>query len=130
MIIHYVPKVYLKQWSDDGLNVWAYRLWFPTRMFLNGITVLWIKLRSYEICILKLKMKKKLTKFEKWLEFEFENPVQESIRKVLNDNLFSRDWELLASFLGAQDMRTPQSYLESTERWERTLPDLMQKNFR
>jgi len=35
--------------------------WFPTRMFLNGITVLWIILRSYEICILKLKTKKKLT---------------------------------------------------------------------
>ncbi len=76
----------------------------------------------------EIENEEEIDEFEKWLESEFESPVQESIRKVLKDNpLSSRDWEQLASFLGAQDLRTPQSYLESTERWKRTLPDLMEK---
>ena len=125
---HYVPKVYLKQWSDDSLHVWAYRL-----LVSNENVPEWQHRSMDKTAFLRdlyteIENGEEIDEFEKWLEFEFENPVQKSIRKVLKDNpLSSRDWELLASFLGAQDMRTPQSYLESTERWERTLPDLMQK---
>jgi hypothetical protein len=125
---HYVPKVYLKQWSDDGLHIWAYRL-----LVSNENVHEWDHRSMEKTAFLRdlyteIENEEEIDEFEKWLEFEFETPLQESIRKVLNDNpLSSRDWELLANFLGAQDMRTPQSYLESTERWERTLPDLMQK---
>jgi hypothetical protein len=125
---HYVPKVYLKQWSDDGLHVWAYRL-----LVSNENVPEWNHRSMDKTAFLRdlyteIENEEEIDEFEKWLEFEFENPVQESIRKVLKDNpLSSRDWELLASFLCAQDMRTPQSYLESTERWEEYLPDLMQK---
>ncbi len=125
---HYVPKVYLKQWSDDSLHVWAYRL-----LVSNENVPEWQHRSMDKTAFLRdlyteIENGEEIDEFEKWLEFEFENPVQKSIRKVLKDNpLSSRDWELLASFLGAQDTRTPQSYLESTERWERTLPDLMQK---
>ena len=46
----------------------------------------------------------------------------------MKDNSLSAiDWERLASFLGAQDVRTPSSYLESMERWEKTLPNRMQE---
>jgi hypothetical protein len=125
---HYVPKVYLKQWSDDSLHVWAYRL-----LVSNENVPEWQHRSMDKTAFLRdlyteIENGKEIDEFEKWLESEFENPIKESIEKVLEDNpLSSRDWELLASFLGAQDMRTPQSYLESTERWERTLPDLMQK---
>jgi len=125
---HYVPKVYLKQWSDDSLHVWAYRL-----LVSNENVPEWQHRSMDKTAFLRdlyteIENGEEIDEFEKWLEFEFESPVQKSIRKVLKDNpLSSRDWELLATFLGAQDMRTPQSYLESTERWERTLPDLMQK---
>jgi hypothetical protein len=123
---HFVPQLYLKQWSDDGVHIWAYRIlvshdnvpewdYRPIRgvayqrdlytSFVNG---------------------KEVDDFEKWLEEEFEKPAQESIRKILRDNhLSSLDWERLASFLGAQDVRTPLSYIESTERWEKTLPNLL-----
>jgi hypothetical protein len=40
----------------------------------------------------EIENEEEIDEFEKWLEFEFENPVQESIRKVLKDNpLSSRD---------------------------------------
>lgn len=125
---HYVPKVYLKQWSDDSLHVWAYRLLVSNENVPDWQHRSMDKTAFLRDLYTEIENGEEIDEFEKWLEFEFENPVQKSIRKVLKDNpLSSRDWELLASFLGAQDVRTPQSYLESTERWERTLPDLMQK---
>ncbi|MBA3073528.1 MAG: DUF4238 domain-containing protein [Anaerolineae bacterium] len=125
---HYVPKLYLKQWSDDGLHIWAYRL-----LVSNENVPEWYHRSLEKTAFLRdlyteIENEEEIDEFEKWLESEFENPVQESIRKVLKDNpLSSGDWEKLASFLGAQDLRTPQSYLESTDRWKRTLPDLMEK---
>jgi hypothetical protein len=124
---HYVPQLYLKQWSNDGLQVWAYRIlvshdkvpeWNPRSIS---------KVAYLRDLYTEIEDGKEVDEFEKWLEAEFENPVQESIRKVLKDNpLSSLDWERLASFLGAQDVRTPLSYIESTERWEKNLPNLLQ----
>ncbi|MAT97414.1 MAG: hypothetical protein CL608_09755 [Anaerolineaceae bacterium] len=125
---HYVPKIYLKQWSNDGLHVSAYRL-----LVSHKNVPLW-QSRSIDKVTFRrdlyteIENGEEVDKFEKWIAAEFENPVKETIKKVLKDNPLSRrDWERLACFLGAQDVRTPLSYLESTERWERTLPDLMQK---
>ncbi|MCB8966453.1 MAG: DUF4238 domain-containing protein [Ardenticatenaceae bacterium] len=125
---HYVPKVYLKQWSDDGLHIWAYRL-----LVSHKNVPLW---RSHSIdqvafrrnLYTEIESGEEVDEFEKWLQSEFENPIKETIKKILKDNPLSKtDWDRLSSFLGAQDIRTPLSYMELTERWERTLPDLMQK---
>jgi len=124
---HYVPQLYLKQWSNDGLQVCAYRILVshdkvPEWSYRSISQVAYLRDLYTEI-----EDGEEVDEFEKWLETEFETPVQESIRKVLKDNpLSSLDWERLASFLGAQDVRTPLNYLESTERWEKTLPNLLQ----
>jgi len=124
---HYVPQLYLKQWSNDGLQVWTYRI-----LVSHDKVPEWTCRSISQVAYLRdlyteIENGEEVDEFEKWLESEFENPVQESIRKVLKDNpLSSLDWDRLASFLGAQDVRTPLNYLESTERWEKTLPDLLQ----
>ena len=123
---HFVPQLYLKQWSNDGLQVWAYRILVshekvPEWSYRSISQVAYLRDLYTEI-----ENGVEVDDFEKWLESEFENPVQESIRKVLKDNPLSvLDWERLASCLGAQDVRTPLSYLESTERWEKTLPNIL-----
>ena len=123
---HFVPQLYLRQWSDDGLSVWAYRLlvshqkvpeWSPRS--ISKVAYLRDLYTLHE-------NGEEVDDFERWIESEFENPVQESIRKILKDNPLSPlDWERLACFLGAQDVRTPLSYLESAERWGKTLPELL-----
>ncbi len=123
---HYVPQLYLKQWSDGGLQVWAYRILVSNKNVpewsLRSISRVAYQRDLYT----EIEDGEEVDEFEKWLGTEFENPVQESIRKVLKDNPLSvLDWERLASFLGAQDVRTPLSYLESTERWEKRLPEIL-----
>lgn len=124
---HYVPQMYLKQWSNDGLQVWAYRI-----LVSHDNVPKWTRRSISQVAYFRdlytdIKDGEEIDEFEKWLEAEFENPAQESIRKVIKDNpLSSLDWERLAKFLGAQDMRTPLNYLESTERWNNTLPHLLQ----
>lgn len=124
---HYVPQLYLKQWSNDGLQVWAYRI-----LVSHDKVPEWRHRSISQVAYLRdlyteIEDGEEVDEFEKWLESEFENPVQESLRKVLKDNPLSPlDWDRLASFLGAQDVRTPLNYLKSTERWKKTLPNLLQ----
>lgn len=124
---HFVPQLYLKQWSDDGTHIWSYRI-----LVSHEKVPKWssrpISEVAYQRDLYTTNINgKEVDEFEKWLEREFENPVQESIKKVLNDeDLSTLDWERLATFLGAQDVRTPLGYLESMERWRKTLPQLLQ----
>src|SRR5262245_19597065 len=124
---HFVPQLYLKQWSDDGIHIWSYRILVShkkvqewSRLPISGV--------AYQRDLYTTYVNGgEVDEFEKWLEQEFESPVQESIKKVLKDEgLSTLDWERVATFLGAQDVRTPLSYLESMERWRKTLPDLVQ----
>ena len=124
---HFVPQLYLKQWSDDGIHIWSYRILVShekvqewTRLPISGV--------AYQRDLYTTSVNgDEVDEFEKWLEREFENPVQESLNKVLKDEVLTTlDWERLATFLGAQDVRTPLSYLEATERWRKTLPRLME----
>lgn len=126
---HFVPQFYLKQWSDDGIHIWAYRI------LVSHINVPEWNYRSIDrVANLRdlytvHEDGKDIDDFEKWLEVNFENPVSNSLSKVLKDNPLSAvDWERLAMFLGAQDVRTPLNYLESAERWEKTLPELLKTN--
>jgi hypothetical protein len=54
------------------------------------------------------------------------NPGRWILQKAIQGHdLSSEEWAVLGRFVAAQDLRTPTSYLEMKERWERTLPDLM-----
>ena len=125
---HFVPQLYLKQWSDDGIHIWAYRILVSHENVpewdyrpISGVAYQRDLYTSYD-------NGQEVDDFEKWLETEFENPVQGSIMKVLKGKRLSGiDWEHLAMFLGAQDVRTPLSYLKSMERWNKSLPKLLEK---
>lgn len=78
---HYIPKVYLKQWSDDGLHVWAYRL-----LVSNENVPEWHHCSMDNTAFLRdlyteIENEEEIDEFEKWLEFEFENPVQDNKMK-------------------------------------------------
>ena len=124
---HFVPQLYLKQWSEDGNWIWVYRILVSHKNVpmwnlrpIRGVA-------SHRDLYTTLSNGSEIDEFERWIESEYEQPAQEAIEKVIhNKPLTSIDWERLALFLAAQDVRTPTSYLESMERWENTLPDLLQ----
>lgn len=128
---HFVPQLYLKQWSEDGKRIWAYRL-----LASNRRVPLW-ELRSIRGIGFQRDLYteyvngQEVDEFEKWMESEYEMPAQDALNKVIHDKpLTTVDWERLALFLAAQDVRTPTSYLESKTRWENTLPNLLENTLK
>jgi hypothetical protein len=66
--------------------------------------------------------------FEKWLEHEYETPAASALqRAVTDDRLSPEDWQHLVRFAAAQDLRTPARLLESMQRWNSSLPPLLDK---
>jgi len=69
----------------------------------------------------------KLMKLNNGLIHEFEAPAKLVISKIVSEGRLSPDdWIILIRFLAAQDVRTPSRLSESLERWDTTLPDLIQ----
>lgn len=116
---HFVPQFYLKKWSKNGTHIWAYRT-----LVSHQSNPEW-KLRAIRGVAFQrdlytsIENGEEIDEFERWIESNYEQPVQESIQKVIkNKNLTNLDWECLALFVAAQDVRTPTSYLESMKRWK------------
>jgi hypothetical protein len=124
---HFVPQLYPKQWSDNRSRIWGYRILVPhqnvEKWTLRAIRGVAFQRDLYT----SISKGREVDEFEKWLEAEFETPVQNSIARVVQEKpLKQSDWKQLIRFLAAQDVRTPANYLESMERWRNTLPDLLE----
>lgn len=124
---HFVSQLYLKNWGDKKKRIWSYRLLVPHENFpkwkllpIGGVA---FQRDLYTV----ISSGHEDDTFERWLETEFETPVRESLLKVVNEKkLNNLDWNRLALFLAAQDVRTPTNYFETTERWIRKLPSLLE----
>ncbi len=123
---HFVSQFYLKQWSDDGTNVWSYRILAPHQEMrkwdLKPISGVAFQQDLYTQRV----NGKEADDFEKWMKDEFEDPTLEPIKKILNGtSLTALDMNRLVMFLAAQAVRTPSSYIEAIEEWEKTLPRIL-----
>lgn len=123
---HFVPATYLKRWSHDGARVWMYRL------LVSHENVPPWKERSirgigyHRHLYTRLVGGAESDEFERWLGEEIEAPAEEALEKVTAERrLSSEDWRRLIRFIAAQHVRTPARYVESIERWNRTVPELV-----
>ena len=124
---HFVSQMYLKNWGDTKNYIWSYRLLIPNERFpkwkhlpIGGVA---FQRDLYTV----ISDGHEEDTFERWLEAEFESPAQDAISKVVKNRKLSLvDWNRLALFLAAQDVRTPVNYIESTQRWQKELPKLLQ----
>ena len=122
---HYVPKLYLKQWSHEGL-IPTYRLLVPNekvplwkRQSLKGIAY---RQHLYTYLV----GQEETDKFERWLDSEFENPAEEAIRRVVHEErLEPEHWRRLVRFAGALDVRTPAQLRRFIIRQKVTLQELI-----
>jgi hypothetical protein len=123
---HFVPQSYLRRWSNDGHNIFCYRLLVPDRNFPE-----WenrpIKGVAYQKDLYTyIKNKSEIDEYEHWLEKNIETPSVEAIEHVrCSDKLTLLDWEKLILLFAAQDVRTPANYRETIVRWQKQLPGLM-----
>jgi hypothetical protein len=110
---HYVPQKYLKGWSEDNRTVWAYRLLVPRPDYQvwkrHPITGLLYLTDLYTTA----SETGESDAFERWINTEIETPAAEPLEKVrANKSLTPADWEKLALYFGALDLRTPTRYVE------------------
>ncbi len=126
---HFVSQMYLRNWGDSKNYIWSYRLLVPNERFPN-----WKHLPIGGVAFQRdlytvISNGQEEDTFERWIESEFETPAKVSLSKVVkNRKLTSLDWNRLALFLAAQDVRTPINYIESTERWHKELPKLLENS--
>lgn len=124
---HYVPRTYLRRWADTNGQLWVYRLLVP-----HAGSAEWRSASSKGVAFRQHLYTRAIAdgltdQIEHWLESEFEFPAAEALQKVWDGaRLTSQDWEKLARFLAAQDVRTPARMVEILDRMTTTLPDLMQ----
>jgi hypothetical protein len=118
---HYVPKLYLKQWSKEG-KISTYRLLVPSASY-----PLWIDQRLKGIAYqshlyTSVAGLGASDEIEKWLGREFESPAQEAISLAINNQRMSPEhWNRLTRFAVAQDLRTPARLKEFLARQRGTL---------
>lgn len=128
---HFVPQLYLKYWGDNKKQIWTYQLLVPHKQFPNWKRIPISVAASQRDLYTVISKGQENDNFERWIDSEFENPVQESLLKVFtNKKLATHDWNRLALFLAAQDVRTPSNYFETIERWNKELPKLLEKSLK
>lgn len=128
---HYVPCVYLKQWASSCGRVWTYRL-----LVSHPKVPLW-KLSSprgvayHKHLYTQVVAGEETDEIERWLDSEFEAPVEEALQKATSDaRLTPEDWKRLVRFLASQDVRTPAWFAEQAKRWHATLPNFIESTLR
>ena len=124
---HYIPQFYLKNWSQDGVSIFAYSLLVP-----DSRIPYWSRKRIKSTAVwndfyTRNEGKKEIDDFEKWFDREFESPV----KMVFNDLLKSRNLDedkskKLSRFVGAQYLRTPARLNDLMARWRTEMPQLVE----
>jgi len=126
---HFVPQGYLRNWSDDGVNVLAYRTLVPhervpdwTPRSIRGIAF------RRDLYTQVDRQGNESDAFEQWMATEIETPALAAIDRAIHGRrLAPDDWKHLSLFYAAQDVRTPSNFLECMERWREDLPGLIQR---
>ena len=122
---HYVPKLYLKQWANNG-KIPTYRL-----LVQNENVPLWREqslkgIAYHQHLYTYLAGQEETDEFERWLDSEFENPAEEAIRRVVREErLFPEHWRRLVRFAAALDVRTPARLRQFIRNQNETLEALM-----
>jgi len=124
---HYVPRSYLKRWEADDRRVWTYRI-----LVSNSNVPKWKAYSTKGIAYhshlyTRIVGGEETDEIERWLDSEYENPVEPIIEMVLAQRkMCPKDWTTLIKYMASQDVRTPARLLESLKMQEKTMPDIMQ----
>ena len=120
---HYVPELYLKQWSNDGIFISTFRILVSTNKVKKWESKSIGKIAYFTDLYTRYCSDGETDEIENWFSDEFETPVGDSITKAVSgSSLKPSDWENLIKFVAAQYVRTPARMQEWFTRWETQMP--------
>lgn len=124
---HFVPKLYLKQWAQNG-RIPTYRLLVSNEAVPEWRDLSLSKIAFREHLYTYATAKEETDEFEHWLAEEFENPAVDAIERVVREQrLTPEHWRRLVRFAVAQEVRTPAWFKRFVARQHAQLPSLMQE---
>ena len=124
---HYIPQMYLKNWSSDNKKIWQKKL-----LVSNENIPEWQKVSidntAYQTDLYSNAFLG--DRIERMFDKSYEEPAKNPIEKLINGlRLTMQDWEKLIYFVGAQSLRTPARYFKSSERMKQILPQILEDTF-
>lgn len=120
---HYVPELYLKNWSRDGNTIYSYRLLVSTNKVKKWNLKSIKETAFFTDLYTRYCTDGETDEIENWLNDEFEMPAKESIVKAISgDPLKPNDWRNLIRFIAAQYVRTPARLQKTFTRWKLNMP--------
>lgn len=124
---HYVPRFYLKNWSQDGKTVYTYSLlvsdsrvpYWRKESIKN--TAVWYDLYTRKIA------QQEIDDFETWFDREFESPAKAVFEKLFRVETITKSDEIILSrFVASQHIRTPARLNSILELERKELPRIME----
>lgn len=107
---HYVPQLYLHNWSEDN-DVWTYELLVPHMNVPLWKKTSVAKTASIENLYVHVDKGNELDDIEKMFNEKYETPVKDALYKANDDARLTRDdWRRLIDYTAAQIVRTPAFY--------------------
>ncbi|HTS35248.1 MAG TPA: DUF4238 domain-containing protein [Candidatus Solibacter sp.] len=124
---HYVPQASLRRWSlDGGERVYAYRTLVSEAIVPEWELKAIRGLASQPDLYTSVDGGQETDEFERWIGREYEDPGLKAIDKVVsNKRLTPTDWDFIARFVAAQDLRTPANFLELQKLWDSQAPAIL-----
>lgn len=123
---HYVPQMYLRNWSNDGNTIMLYRT------LVSNKSVEWWSRKSVEgigyvqHLYTQRIAEEETDEFERWLDKDIEAPAKYSIEKIVDGlRLSKEDYKNLARFIAAQIARTPAYYTQNREQWSKIVSEAL-----
>lgn len=125
---HYVQQALMRRWSVDATTLWAYRTLVShahipewKQKAIKGIAV---QNDLYTV----FSGGREVDEFERWMQREYEDPGFEATEKmVTGGQLTPAEWAAIQRYVAAQDLRTPLTFKEDTERWKTFVPSLLNR---
>lgn len=115
---HYVPEMYLKNWSVDGNTVLMYRLLVSHKDVPRWVNTSIKSTSSLSHLYSRIDKGNVTDEFENWLNNEIENPAKSVIDKIITGQkkLLKNEWTALLKFTAVQLARTPAFYFNNYEK--------------
>lgn len=125
---HYVAQACLRRWSSDGIHVYAYRALVSRpevpEWRLRPIRGLAFQPDLYT----SFTGGQEIDEFERWISREYENPGLEAVDKLLaGGRMGPSDWNSIARFVAAQDVRTPLNFIEFMKFCGEQMPAILEE---